>query len=360
MLRVWAVVAGVLGVAAAITGGAGLIARPDAIVWASAPLDRPVVVIPPQVLAMDGVLEIVVEGEPYTEIRTALPVDAYAWLRGESSIVVRGVSSWTEVTLVRPQIYTYDGNEMTGDIWRSNIVRYGAMHIRPADVPPGLAVVVITRSHTPLDKVSIQLSRDPGYEWAWPTISAGALLARGEHHSVRHCVACPGRAPGGCRRRRRSSLLTPARKPKGPKSKEQAPSEVLAPEAPAPEASALEPPHPRRPCRGAPAGTPRRRARSERANSTLGAHRRDEPRARGARGMRNRPPRSLRDALARRTRGASRRTSRARSSPRASPRSQRPTPPAAPQPPPCASVATPHWSARPSTSSTRRAAPPPT
>ncbi len=177
MVRLGAIVAGALGVAAAIAGAVGLVAKPDAIVWASAPLDRPVVVIPPQVLAMDGVLDIVVEGEPYTEIRTAQTVDVYAWLRGESSIVVRGISSWTEVTLVKPQIYTYDGNEMTGDIWRSNVVRYGAMHIRPADVPSGLAVVVITRSHTPLDQVSIQLRRDPGYEWAWPAVSAGALLA---------------------------------------------------------------------------------------------------------------------------------------------------------------------------------------
>jgi hypothetical protein len=225
VLRVGAVVAGVLGVAAAIAGGAGLIAKPDAIVWASAPLDRPVVVIPPQVLAMDGVLEIVVEGEPYTEIRTALPADAYAWLRGESSIVVRGVSSWTEVTLVRPQIYTYDGNEMTGDIWRSNIVRYGKMHIRPDDVPPGLAVVVVTRSHTALDKVSIQLSRDPGYEWAWPTISAGALLVAVSISLFAIAWLAPAPTPA-LPQEAEVVAPTPARKPKGPKSKDPADVEL--------------------------------------------------------------------------------------------------------------------------------------
>jgi hypothetical protein len=235
----------VLGVAAAITGGAGLIAKPDAIVWASAPLDRPVVVIPPQVLAMDGVIEIVVEGEPYTEIRTALPVDVYAWLRGESSIVARGISSWTEVTLVRPQIYTYDGNETTGDIWRSNVVRYGEMHIRPAEVPPGLAVVVITRSHTPLDKVSIQLSRDPGYEWAWPTISAGALLVAVS--ITLFAIAWLARAPAPAMPQEAEVVApTPARKPKGPKSKDPAP-EPPAPEPPAPEPPATEPPAPEAP-----------------------------------------------------------------------------------------------------------------
>jgi hypothetical protein len=161
----------------AVAGAVGLIAKPDAVVWASAPLDRAVVVIPPQVLAMDGVMDVVVEGEPGMETRTARPVDAYAWLRGESSIFVQGVTSWTDVKTLKPDLYSYDGKDLTGDIWRSNTVGFGATHIFPADVPAGLAVVVVTRSHGPLSKVSIELSRDPGYGWAWPAISAGALLA---------------------------------------------------------------------------------------------------------------------------------------------------------------------------------------
>lgn len=177
MIRAGAVAAGVAGIALAIAGGAGLIAKPDAVVWASAPLDRAVVFIPPQVIAMDGVLDIVVEGEPWMETRTARPVDALAWHRGESSIYVQGVSSWTEVKTLKPDLYSYDGNELTGDIWRSNTVSAGATHIFPDEIPPGLAVVVVTRSHGPLSKISIELSRDPGYGWAWPAISAGALLA---------------------------------------------------------------------------------------------------------------------------------------------------------------------------------------
>lgn len=177
MRRAGAVAAGVAGIALAIAGGAGLIAKPDAVVWASAPLDRAVVFIPPQVIAMDGVLDIVVEGEPWMETRTARPVDAYAWHRGESSIYVQGVSSWTEVKTLKPDLYSYDGNELTGDIWRSNTVSAGATHIFPDEVPPGLAVVVVTRSHGPLSKISIELSRDPGYGWAWPALSAGALFA---------------------------------------------------------------------------------------------------------------------------------------------------------------------------------------
>lgn len=177
MIRAGAVAAGVAGIALAIAGGAGLIAKPDAVVWASAPLDRAVVFIPPQVIAMDGVMDIVVEGEPWMETRTARPVDAYAWHRGESSIYVQGVSSWTEVKTLKPDLYSYDGNDLTGDIWRSNTVSAGATHIFPDEVPAGLAVVVVTRSHGPLSKISIELSRDPGYGWAWPALSAGALLA---------------------------------------------------------------------------------------------------------------------------------------------------------------------------------------
>jgi hypothetical protein len=256
-------VAGVLGVAAAITGGAGLIAKPEAIVWASAPLDRPVVVIPPQVLAMDGVLEIVVEGEPYTEIRTALPVDVYAWLRGESSIVVRGISSWTEVTLVRPGIYMYDGNDRRGDIWRSSTMRYGEMHIRPADVPAGLAVVVITRSHTPLDKVSIQLSRDPGYEWALPTISAGALLAAVSITLFAFAWLAPAPAPA-MPQEAEVVAPTPARKSREQKPKGFAP-EPLAPEPFAPEPLASEAPSPEPPAPDAPVSRRARRAAKKEA-----------------------------------------------------------------------------------------------
>jgi hypothetical protein len=177
VIRVWAILAGVLGVVAAIAGAAGLIARPDAVVWATAPLDRPVVVIPPQVLAMRGVMDIVVVGGPDSEIRSARPADAYGWLRGESSIVVQGVTSWTEVKTLKPDLYQYDGKDLVGDMWRSNTVASGEVHIRPGDFPSGLAVVVVTNGRTPLDKVSIELSRNPGYEWAWPAISAGALIA---------------------------------------------------------------------------------------------------------------------------------------------------------------------------------------
>lgn len=176
-MRVWAVMAGVLGVVVAIAGAAGLIAKPDAVVWATAPLDRAVVVIPPQVLAMHGVMDIVVAGSSSSEIRTARPADAYGWLRGESSIVVQGVTSWTEVKTLRPDLYQYDGKDAAGDMWRSNAAASGELHIRPGDFPQGLAVVVVTNGHTPLTKVSIQLSRNPGYAWAWPAISAGALLA---------------------------------------------------------------------------------------------------------------------------------------------------------------------------------------
>jgi hypothetical protein len=177
VIRAGAIGVGIAGIALAIAGGAGLIAKPDAVVWASAPLDRAVVVIPPQVLAMDGVMDIVVEGESLMQIRTARPVDAYGWLRGESSIYVQGVTSWTEVKTLKPDLYSYDGNDLTGDIWRSNTVGAGATHIRPADIPAGLAVVVVTWSHGPLSKISIELSRDPGYEWAWPALSAGALFS---------------------------------------------------------------------------------------------------------------------------------------------------------------------------------------
>ncbi len=177
MIRAGAVMSGILGIIAAGAGVAGLIAKPDPVVWASAPLDRPVVVIGPQVLAMDGLDQVVVKAEPYMETMTARPSDAYAWLRGESSTVVRGLASWEVVDVLVPTLYRYDGADPSHDIWRSSYVSAGASVIRPEDVPPGYVVVVATKTRIPLDSVSIEMTRDPGNGWAWPAISGGAVLA---------------------------------------------------------------------------------------------------------------------------------------------------------------------------------------
>lgn len=177
MIRVWAVVSGVLGVLAAGAGVAGLIAKPDAVVWAAAPLNRSVVVIPPQVFAMDGVQQIVVDADAPMETLMGRPSDAYAWIRGETSVVVRGLSSWETVDLLAPGLYRNEGDEPSTDIWRRDYASIGTSTLRPEDVPAGLVVIVASQDRSALGTVSIELRRDPGFGWAWPVISAGAVLA---------------------------------------------------------------------------------------------------------------------------------------------------------------------------------------
>ncbi len=177
MIRGWAIVSGVLGVLAAAAGVAGLVAKPDAVVWATAPIGHSVVVIPPQVMAMEGVQEIVVDADSPMETLMGRPSDAYAWIRGESSAVVRGVSSWETVDLLAPGLYRNEGDDPSPDIWRRSYTSIGASTLRPGDYPAGLVVIIASQDRAALGTVTIELTRDPGFAWAWPAISAGALLA---------------------------------------------------------------------------------------------------------------------------------------------------------------------------------------
>ncbi len=177
MIRAWAVVTGVLGILAAGAGVGGLIAKPDAVVWAKTSIDQPVVVIPPQVMAMDGLIQVVVDADPVMETFTGRPSDAYDWIRGETSAVVHGVSSWEKVDVLVPGLYRYDGQEPSRDIWRSDYYVVGSAAFRPGDEPAGLVIVVASKDRTPLGDVAMELRRDPGFGWAWPAVSAGAIFA---------------------------------------------------------------------------------------------------------------------------------------------------------------------------------------
>lgn len=177
MIRAGAIIAGLAGVVAAGAGVVGLQLRPDEVVRVEAPVDTPVVVIPPEVLALDGVVDVVVEGDVRLETRTARPVDAYAWIRGESASVVRGLSTWERLEVLVPSLYQPDDNDFAGDIWRTSRPGWGDSVILPSDVAPGAAVVVAASGGVPLSGVSIELTREVGYAWAWPAISVGAMLA---------------------------------------------------------------------------------------------------------------------------------------------------------------------------------------
>lgn len=175
-MRAGAVLSGAVGLAAVAAGFVGVAVTPDAEVTVSSALDTPVVVIPPRVLALDGLQDVTIEATAVLDTSTARPVDAFAWIRGARSSVVQGLASWDDVEVLVPGIYADDGSTFGGDIWRTQRRSWGESVVVPSAIEPGAAVVVVAEDGARLERVSIRVTRDPGVDWAWPAVSAGAML----------------------------------------------------------------------------------------------------------------------------------------------------------------------------------------
>jgi hypothetical protein len=164
---------GILGLALCIAGGIGLLLRPAAIAYSSAELETPVVVIPPDVIGLDSLLSISITAPGGFDVRTARPVDAYAWAVGDRTSVVRGLVSWDAVKVDVIATSGSDPADVPGDLWRDWRLAMGETSIDPNDIEPGLAIVLVSSSDTPLSGVTLELSRDRGNGWAWPVVAGG-------------------------------------------------------------------------------------------------------------------------------------------------------------------------------------------
>ena len=176
VLRILSAVVAVLGLGAGIAGAIGVKDTPESTVTAASSVDTPVVVIGPQIFEIDGLEEITVVGPGALDIYQGRPADAYPWLREADSTIVRGVLSWEELDVFVPALYSGTDVEPSEDIWRSIESGIGTVSFSADDVITGAVVVLVTRDGTEFTEVSAVLNRDPGYAWAWPTLSAGAGL----------------------------------------------------------------------------------------------------------------------------------------------------------------------------------------
>jgi hypothetical protein len=174
--RKWlAPLVGLAGLALCAVGGVAILLRPAATVHAVGDLEAPIAVIPPEVVAFDGLLSISVTAPGAFDVRTARPVDVYAWAKDDHTSVVRGLVSWDEVQVDDVNAGGSYFADDDGDLWRDSRHATGETTIDPADVEPGVVIVLVSESGS-LGDVTLTLSRDRGNGWAWPVIAGGLSL----------------------------------------------------------------------------------------------------------------------------------------------------------------------------------------
>jgi hypothetical protein len=218
-LRTAGLIAGVLGL---ILLAAGLIAqavKPANQATPSAAVDTPVVVVPPQVLALspDGVLTITSDGA--LEAHTARTQDVDAWSRLRASVTITGVTDWDTLA-----VSTHDGAitqtpspspsasasasasastqatasatpapsaspspsattepsaalVSTQDIWRDTAQNDGTYTVDAADVPVGLTLVVEGVGGATISEASLAMPRTIDDDWISQVIWWGAGLS---------------------------------------------------------------------------------------------------------------------------------------------------------------------------------------
>lgn len=162
-----------VGLIVVAVGGVALMLRPVSVVHPRADLDTRVVVIPPEVLTLDGLGEITVTAPSTFDVRTARPSDAYAWAMGVEVGVVRGLETWEDLEVDRAGTVSGEVPDFSGDLWRGWVFAYEDAAIDPVDLESGLAVVIVSGSGSPLTSLTFEMIRDRGNGWAWPTLAAG-------------------------------------------------------------------------------------------------------------------------------------------------------------------------------------------
>ena len=208
-LRTTAVIAGVLGLLMVIAGLIAQAVKPDHSVVTGANLDTPVVVLGPQILALDGLERIAVTANGRVEARTARPVDAEAWLTQFSGTYVSGYAGWdalatrTASRVVPAEVSpsptaptatataspspspTADGASSdqapaidfgSEDVWRESWNGVDRVSVADAQVPVGEYLVVHSADGSNLKGVELSAEREVNDAWISPLIWIGAAL----------------------------------------------------------------------------------------------------------------------------------------------------------------------------------------
>jgi len=164
---------GIAGLATIGVGGIALLLRVSSDAHPVGDLETAVVIIPPNVVALEGLNEITITAPGSFLVRTARPADVYAWATEVETSVVRRLESWEEIEVDRVWSTTGILPEHTGDMWRGWERGSSEKMIEVSTIEPGLAVVIISGSTAPLGEVAFEMTRDRGNGWAWPVLAGG-------------------------------------------------------------------------------------------------------------------------------------------------------------------------------------------
>jgi hypothetical protein len=221
-LRTSALVAGVLGLILLAVGLFADSQRATTTVVATASLDTPVVVLAPEVVALDGATRIAIEAQGDIEVHTARPVDAEAWLASRTVSFVTGIAEWESLSTrvaerivsspspspdpsasagasaspgaspspspspspsVSPSVSAEpeaDDAEVidngSADHWRSTWRGEDRVSVAVAAISPGETVVVTTVDGSPLSVIEMTLERETNDGWITPLILWGGFL----------------------------------------------------------------------------------------------------------------------------------------------------------------------------------------
>ena len=93
-LRTTAIIAGVIGLLMLIAGVVANESRPTSEVLTTGALETPVIVVGPEVMALEGLSRITVTADGAVEAHSARSVDAAAWLKRHSATYVVGYAGW--------------------------------------------------------------------------------------------------------------------------------------------------------------------------------------------------------------------------------------------------------------------------
>ncbi|NTV38559.1 MAG: hypothetical protein HGA51_01175 [Demequinaceae bacterium] len=211
-LRTTAIIAGALGLLMLIAGLLANNARPDREVLTTASLETPVVVVGPEIIALQGLDRISVDAKGGIEAHTARPADASGWLKQYSATYVTGYAGWdalatrmeSRVVLESPSpspspspsgaptspspvptdAATTDQGDAavsadygSADDWRSSWRGVNRVSLAVGAIAPGEYLVVYAADGSNLKNVQFSAVRQINDGWIDPLMWIGAMLA---------------------------------------------------------------------------------------------------------------------------------------------------------------------------------------
>jgi hypothetical protein len=211
-LRTMALVAGALGLLVLAVGLVADATRSEAVATPMATLETSVVVVGPEILALAPDGRVSVTGSGTLIANAARPVDAQAWVAGQSVTYLTGLPDWetlgvrtsdrvepqeplatktpaatpvpTPEPTPEPTVAADDASEadafavplLSEDHWRATWNGDDSLSVAVSDIPVGMPLVVRSADGSVLTDVSMRMERDLNDGWISPLIWWGIVL----------------------------------------------------------------------------------------------------------------------------------------------------------------------------------------